>query len=44
MKEILQKIMRFFTDSKYRFNSMVKIGFYNNMDDETFIKKSFYTF
>lgn len=38
---MIRKIMRFVTDSDYRFVTLDRRGFYNSMDDEKYLKKKF---
>lgn len=37
----MKKIIKYFTDKKFRFNVNRKLGFYNKMSDEEFLKKAF---
>lgn len=38
---ILDKLMKFITDSKYRFNILASRGFFNNWSDEKYLKYKF---
>ena len=37
----MKKIIKYFKDKKFRFNVHKKLGFYNKMPDEEFLKKAF---
>lgn len=37
----MKKIIKYFKDKKFRFNVNRKLGFYNKMSDEEFLKKAF---
>ena len=41
MKENLKKIIKFFKNPYVRFGYLSRLGFYNRMSDETYLKKEF---
>lgn len=41
MKNYIKLINRIFTDYNYRFLILASLGFYNNLDDETYLKRQY---